>query len=254
MSRRPEDASGFDRIDIVRAVAVMAALVVFVGMALEEGRGPVRFPEPVPTPGGEPIASEADVFRLDSRDMAVAPDYPGDTGAHVRSMEMHRRLRAYPGAPPRIPHGLTDDEFRQGTCSVCHQSGGWVARFGTYAPVTPHAELGACLQCHAVRDELVGRPLPDSERALVCTQCHVDPDRPPASFVDTDWVAATWPETGRRDLRDGPYPIPHRLQMRGNCLACHAGPGAVEALRTDHPERVSCRQCHVAASPEGGTS
>jgi hypothetical protein len=46
-----------------------------------------------------------------------------------------------------------------------------------------------------------------------------------------------------------PPPIPHALQMRENCRACHAGPGAVSGLRTTHPERVTCRQCHGLAAP-----
>jgi hypothetical protein len=37
--------------------------------------------------------------------------------------------------------------------------------------------------------------------------------------------------------------------MRENCRACHAGPGAVDVLRTTHPQRVSCRQCHALAAP-----
>jgi cytochrome c-type protein NapB len=33
--------------------------------------------------------------------------------------------------------------------------------------------------------------------------------------------------------------------MRENCAACHAGPAAREEIRTSHPERTRCRQCHV---------
>ena len=33
--------------------------------------------------------------------------------------------------------------------------------------------------------------------------------------------------------------------MRENCAACHDGPGAREEIRTSHPERTRCRQCHV---------
>ncbi len=44
-----------------------------------------------------------------------------------------------------------------------------------------------------------------------------------------------------------PLWIPHDLQLRGNCLACHGGPAAVAEIRTAHPERANCRQCHVPA-------
>ena len=56
----------------------------------------------------------------------------------------------------------------------------------------------------------------------------------------------------RRDRGRAPVPpparrrtIPHPLQLRENCLACHGGPAARAELRTTHPERVRCRQCHV---------
>ena len=33
--------------------------------------------------------------------------------------------------------------------------------------------------------------------------------------------------------------------FKKNCVACHDGPGAREEVRTTHPERWRCRQCHV---------
>ena len=32
-----------------------------------------------------------------------------------------------------------------------------------------------------------------------------------------------------------------------NCLSCHTGPGSREEIRTTHPERTRCMQCHVGA-------
>jgi cytochrome c-type protein NapB len=49
-------------------------------------------------------------------------------------------------------------------------------------------------------------------------------------------------------LPGGPPPIPHGLQMRENCLACHAGPAAVAEIRTPHPTLVNCRQCHALST------
>jgi cytochrome c-type protein NapB len=73
-----------------------------------------------------------------------------------------------------------------------------------------------------------------------------------ALFTSTSWRPPAWPELGSSALNDSPPLIPHDLQMRGNCLACHAGPAAVAELRTTHPERANCRQCHVAATVEQG--
>jgi hypothetical protein len=78
----------------------------------------------------------------------------------------------------------------------------------------------------------------------------VDPDAPPPSWVALDWRATAWPATGQRALAEGPPLIPHDLEQRGNCLACHGGPSAVIEIRTTHPERASCRQCHLPAAAE----
>lgn len=251
MTPRPGEDTGFSRLDIARAVTLMVVFVVFVGLALEQATDTWSYPEPVPV--GEPlppIATEAGVFQLEAADLAVAPDYTEDRGAHPRSLEIYRRLRAYPGAPPRIPHGLTEEEYRRGSCNTCHQRGGWVARFGTFAPVTPHPEYRSCLQCHMPRDELIGLPLPAPDAPLVCSQCHIDPDAEPRLFVASDWEAAAWPATDIQAMEGSPHAIPHTIDGRSSCLACHAGPAAIAALRVDHPERTNCRQCHVSLVPE----
>ncbi len=56
---------------------------------------------------------------------------------------------------------------------------------------------------------------------------------------------------GDRATAGAPPRIPHRMLMRENCVACHDGPGAREEVRTSHPERWRCRQCHVPVA--GGT-
>jgi cytochrome c-type protein NapB len=246
----PRDAPGFTRLDIVRAVSVMAVVVLVVGAALERDRGGLRYPPPGPLDvGGPPIGAEAGVFSIEPGDLAVALDFEVERPAHSRNLEFTRRLRAYPGAPPRIPHGLTLEEYGEVRCAICHERGGWVARFNTYAPVTPHPEQTDCFQCHLPLDELVGRPLPPPG-SLVCTQCHVDPDSRPQVFVALDWKPMEWPPTELQPLPGSPNLIPHDVVSRNNCLACHGAPGSVDELRSDHPDRWNCRQCHVPASAE----
>lgn len=189
-----------------------------------------------------PIAAEADVFRAR---VAVAGG-ERRAGAHPRTLATFRALRAYPGAPPRVPHGLTAEELRAPRCNTCHERGGWVARFAAYAPVTPHPELFACPQCHAVDAMLAGLPLPAGGPNAVCRQCH----RPGSTVqlrVANGWQGEPWPELAVRV--DGlPPVVPHELELRGDCHACHTGPSAVAEIRTTHPERTDCRQCHVAGA------
>ena len=38
--------------------------------------------------------------------------------------------------------------------------------------------------------------------------------------------------------------MPHGTFMRTRCLSCH-GEYGYPGLRTDHPRRVNCVQCHI---------
>ena len=128
-------------------------------------------------PPVEAIAPEAEVFRTRPDMLAIEPEGPRDRRAHPRTLKTFRYLRSYPGAPPRIPHGLTPEEFRTGACKTCHERGGYSSRFAAYVPVTPHPELGPCLQCHVGDGGITGiseassdpnarlSPMPRSERS-----------------------------------------------------------------------------------------
>ena len=204
------------------AVAVMAALVLLLGGLLSREPEGISYP-PAITQADLPttvVDAEAGVFRTDVRELGVNPLTGARAGAGTRTLAGFRALRAYPGAPPRIPHPLGATEFMGTSCNQCHERGGFAQRFDAYAPVTPHPEMSNCLQCHAVQNTT-------------------------GLFRPTDWQAADWPELGTRAMDGSPLVIPHTLQMRSNCLTCHGGPGAVPELRTTHPERLNCRQCHV---------
>jgi cytochrome c-type protein NapB len=204
----------------------------------------------VPT---ESIAAEAEVFRLSPGTMAIDPAARREREAHPRTLETFRYLRAYPGAPPRIPHGLTPSEFRTGACTTCHEHGGYSQRFAAYVPVTPHPEAGFCLQCHVGDDAVTGISHPSSDPNARCRQCH-GASGPPRRDIDAtlDWRPAAWPQLPRLKPGQDPPAIPHGLQPRGNCQACHSGPAAVAEIRTAHPEWASCRQCHVAPEADAG--
>jgi len=152
----------------------------------------------------------------------LSKDYLKGTSTQRTLSEYYSR-RQYPGSPPYIPHpvGVHGKELE---CLTCHASGGWTQTLKSITPVTPHPEQTSCMQCHVwpTTDDL---------------------------FRETDWQSVPPPRLGRSYLPGAPPPIPHELQMRGNCIACHVGPGTVATIRVEHPSRGNCRQCHVTDFP-----
>jgi cytochrome c-type protein NapB len=250
--RPPEPASTLAaRVVLIgSAVIAMLASVRAIQWSSEARAAGARSEAVAGIAPGPPIASEAGVFRTRVNMLTLAPDARRRPEAHPRTLATYRLLRSYPGAPPRVPHGLTATEFRTNRCNTCHERGGYSQRFGAYAPVNPHPELEACLQCHATNDRLVGVPFPEASPDDACRQCHTFA---PSRFEEDgiDWTPGSWP--ARSGAVPGAPPIPHDQQMRANCLSCHMGPAAVAEIRVSHPERVNCRQCHLVPLSDGAT-
>lgn len=153
---------------------------------------------------------------------------PGRVDVVKSTASVRADRRAYDGAPPTIPHA----SFGM-TCTACHNALGQSVVGVGFAPASPHD--ATAIAAYTQR----------------CTQCHV--------FTTTDdlFVASDFAGV-RQDLHSGgratpgaPPTIPHRILMRENCLACHDGPGIREEIRTSHPERGRCRQCHVPVTARG---
>ncbi|QKX04031.1 cytochrome C [Aquimarina sp. TRL1] len=142
---------------------------------------------------------------------------------HQRSLDTYYENRAFHGAPPSIPHPVSNERaMGEKECLQCHQNGGFVTKYKAYAPVTPHPEM------------------------LNCKQCHV-PQHTQQLFKENNFFKAAAPSVGTNSALVGSPPmIPHQIQMRENCLSCHAGPSAPKEIRVSHPERINCRQCHVS--------
>ncbi|HTS89678.1 MAG TPA: hypothetical protein VMG41_14395 [Gemmatimonadales bacterium] len=198
----------------------------------------------------EPIPAEAQVFRLRPDMLPIEPDAPRDRAAHPRTWALFRFLRAYPGAPPRIPHGLSPDEYRTDACKQCHERGGYSLRFAAYVPLTSHPDMGMCLQCHVGEDSVLGFADPDADPNTRCTQCHGPAGGPVRAEARLPWLATDWPPLAKLTPGQNPPPIPHDSRFRLMCVACHAGQAAVADIRTSHAEWSDCRQCHVAAGAD----
>lgn len=149
--------------------------------------------------------------------------------------------RAYDGAPPVIPHPV--DPVSVLACNTCHEHG--LAVGDVIAPRMPHAPYASCTQCHA----------PGAASELAATT----PGGAPARWSPAPEPAPLGQRNAFRGLEGAPrervWPgappvIPHATWMRDDCLSCH-GPLGHAPLRTSHPERASCTQCHAprASSP-----
>ncbi len=175
----------------------------------------------------KPKEIEAAEIEAQSRDFdqngnAIFENYDQITRDYLEGASTERTLneyysrRQYLGSPPFIPHKVE----AKIECLACHARGGWTEELKRNTPITPHPEQIYCRQCHV---EMMADNL----------------------FVANNWMGFSPPRLGRSHLPGAPPPIPHDLQMRGNCIACHVGPGAVTTIRVEHASRGNCRQCHV---------
>lgn len=143
-----------------------------------------------------------------------------------RSLELERRaaLRAYEGAPPRIPHPI--EQRGRPECAACHEEGMRVS--GHVAPAMPHDTFVSCVQCHVV-DEA---PMPGAEAALA--------SGPP---VGTTFAGRSASARGPRAWAGAPPAMPHSTRMRERCSSCH---GTLSTgIGSPHLGRLSCPQCHA---------
>lgn len=138
------------------------------------------------------------------------------------ALELRQLNRAFNGAPPTVPHSI--NQMSSDSCMLCHGQG------------LSMTSLRASKMSHQYLSE--------------CTQCHVenDPKHMPArTFGETTFVGLPAPKAGPRAFPGAPPQIPHTTWMRVDCLSCH-GPSGEFGIRTTHPWRQDCQQCHAVAS------
>lgn len=237
-------------IRVTTPLAVAAACAAFATAALTARLGATTAAPPdrvggVPVPTAavpQPLRGTELTWRLNTptphvvnaeraNPIAVADKF----AARVRSNDLRASLRAYEGAPPVIPHPITDLNVQ--TCRACHaeglRAGDRVARMVSHATLTN------------------------------CTQCHVEAD--PERSVPSPLAGTTFEGRrasgygGTRAWAGAPPTMPHSLFMRTNCVSCH-GEFGYDGWRPDHLDRSNCVQCHAPAaefdqlSPQFGVS
>lgn len=141
------------------------------------------------------------------------------TASLARDKAMFKQRRSYDGAPPIIPH-VGHVGVKKLSCLSCHKHGGYVPKFSSFAPITPHPEWANCVQCHV-------------------------PQKTMTVFKENQFIK--WQNAKKipkKSLNSSPPVIPHKSYQSQNCLSCHANNKA-SVKPTTHPERLNCIQCHV---------
>ena len=143
--------------------------------------------------------------------------------ARAASIEARASRRAYDGAPPVMPHSAV---FGDGTkvCLDCHSEGMVIGK--RVAHPMSHPPLTNCVQCHV---ESANRMFPVGEETANTFEGRPSAGRGPR------WTPVAPPQ------------IPHNVTMRTHCLSCH-GEFGYPGIRTEHPQRSNCVQCHVTAT------
>jgi cytochrome c-type protein NapB len=157
-----------------------------------------------------------------ARDEAAPSDEARDEAIRARAAR-----RAYDGAPPRIPHAMPARGAL--ACLACHEEGLRVATLR--APAMSHEHTAVCVSCH-VEDRA---QVPGASEALT--------SGPP---IDNRFVGLEAPQGGPRAWDGAPPVIPHPTRMRERCASCHGD--LAEGLRSSHPYRQSCVQCHAPSA------
>jgi len=144
-----------------------------------------------------------------------------------RALALRERAarRALDGAPPVVPHPIAQDSAA--SCLACHGVGLVVK--DKVASKISHAAYTSCTQCHV---PAVGPRIPTSEIAL----------REP--LTENQFAGLNAPLKGTRAWPQAPPTVPHSTLMRSDCNSCH-GPQGLFGLRTPHPNRQACVQCHA---------
>jgi cytochrome c-type protein NapB len=144
---------------------------------------------------------------------------PTDKLAALQQRELNR---AFNGAPPTISHAI--DQQSDASCVACHQAGALTASLRI--PRMSHAFLASCTQCH----------VESNPRHMAATV-----------FRENQFAGLLAPTAGPRAFIGAPPQIPHTTWMRSDCLSCHGYEGRL-GIRTTHPWRSNCLQCHTPSA------
>lgn len=230
-------------LNVVLAVTIGVAFLGFIqGVGTGAGtivRTGATYSQPARDTSAEPAYSYGELLynrrgpnRSWSTDLATVLTQPASRAPAAASLVKRpsatanrAKHRAFAGAPPTVPHPI--ETRGTAACIDCHSRGLQIA--DVRAPAMSHVVYVSCNQCHVEQTN--------------------------ARFDATDWASAGTnsfaglASTGKGPrLYDGSPPVvPHTTLMRERCISCH-GPRGEDGLRTSHPERHNCNQCHTPSA------
>jgi len=138
------------------------------------------------------------------------------------ALAMRDRNRAFNGAPPTVPHPI--EQMSSASCAACHTTG--VKTASLRISRMSHSFLANCTQCHV-------ESAPQHMAAKL--------------FGENEFVGVEAPYEGPRAYAGAPPQIPHSTWMRSDCMSCH-GYAGLQGIRTTHPWRQNCQQCHAPSA------
>lgn len=195
---------------------------------------------------------------LACHDQAGLRPTPADHGG--RSVESctlcHRSLESTTSSPVRVPHPVED----RANCASCHSS--------PLVPPVPadHERRGneMCVLCHPKADIRPAAGAPDAPHPLEgrerCLACHEAGFLKPVPLSHAGRLESGCASC-HRPIEQVAIPgrasdTPHRVEGRGDCLACH-GPTGMRPAPPDHAGRAgaACSGCHrLAVDPSDPVS
>lgn len=160
----------------------------------------------------------------------------------------HERLVSRPSAFPQVSssnHGAAL------SCTTCHNPHDPSIKD---VPAIPHSIEGiaSCGTCHG-RQGIVPKPQNHVGRTDdTCLLCHVSSPVPTPTATPFRTAPVATPTPMQVPVRTaGPPMVPHSLEGRSECLACHqSGALGAKVVPADHAGRVSnvCLLCHKGGS------
>ena len=149
---------------------------------------------------------------------STEPVTPEDRGAKQAAL-MHRAAnRAFPGAPPTIPHPISARSSGL-ECKACHLSGAAIG--AVVAPAMSHQPFVSCAQCHVPQ----APDLPNRANDGSVADRGRGQLRLAAATVANRFIALHSAVAPYRANRVSPPQIPHATFMREQCQSCHGVSG-----------------------------